>query len=77
MTMKFGDENAMSFKVDSRKETMALQNCTPSMMVAGGLYLAHDGTVEANGLIHQLQHFLEVLIVVIKPIAKDDGADDV
>lgn len=48
MTTKFGDENATSFKVDSREDTMALQNCTPSMLVAGGLYLAHDGPVEAS-----------------------------
>lgn len=77
MTTKFGDENATSFEVNSREETMALQNCTLSMLVVGGLYLAHDGPMEANCLVHQLQQFLELLIMVVKPIAKDDGADDV
>lgn len=56
---------------------MALQNCKLSVLVAGGLYLAHNGPVESNGVFHQLQQFLVFLIVVLKPIAKDDGADDV
>ena len=77
MTVKFGDENATSFEVVFRKETMALQNCTLSTLAAEGLYLAHDGPVESNRLIYQPQQFFEFLIVVVKPIAKGDGADDV
>lgn len=77
MTVKFGDENAMSFEVVFRKETMALQNGTLSVLAAEVLYLAHDGPVEANRFVHQAQHFFEFLIVVVKPIAKGDGADDI
>lgn len=47
------------------------------MLAAEGLYLAHDGPVEANRLIHQPQQCFEFLIMVVKPIAKGDGADDI
>lgn len=68
----------MSFEVVSRKETVALQNSkTLSTLAAEGLYLAHDGPVEANRLIYQPQQCFEFLIVVVKPIAKGDGADDI
>ena len=42
-----------------------------------GLYLVHYLPIEGSSLIHQLQQVLEVLIMVLKPIAKGDGADDV
>lgn len=77
MATTFGDANDTGLEVDSREETMALQSCTPSMLVAGELYLAHDGPMENKRLVQQLQQFLELLIIVVKPIAKDDRADDV
>lgn len=73
----FSDRKAAGFEVDSREATMALKNCLLTVLVAGGLYLAHKGPVESNCFFHQLQQFLEFLIVVLKPIAEDDGADDV
>jgi len=43
----------------------------------GRLYLAHWLPLEGNSLIHQPQQVLEVLIMIFKPVAKGDRADDV
>ena len=63
--------------MDSREETIAFQIYTLSVLGAQGLYLAHYLPMEGNSLIHQPQQGLEVLIMVFKPVAKGDGADDV
>lgn len=67
---RLGHDNTVTSKVDTREET-------GPELVAGGLYLTCDSSMGDSNFIHQLQQSLEILIVVFKPVAKDEGTDDI